>query len=136
MFRHPLVLQLARFAVVGGAVSACFMGLNWLFGRAVNKEAAFFLAYPPSVLLHFCLNKWWTFDCRNGANRRQVGEYIAMVAVAFCIQWGFFMVLGALTRWPGWLMAGLANVAQMALTFIVMKRRIFGTRPFPSPSSP
>jgi hypothetical protein len=61
-----------------------------------------------------------------------VGEYLAMVAVAFVIQWGVFKALSVWTAWPGWLEAGLANAAQMALTFIVMQRRIFGTRPLTS----
>jgi putative flippase GtrA len=126
------MLKLMRFAVVGGAVAGCFMTLNWLFERGVGKQAAFFLAYPPAVLLHFSLNKWWTFGCRSAHTRRQVGEYLAMVAVAFVIQWGVFKVLSVLTAWPGWLEAGLANAAQMALTFIVMQRRIFGTRPLTS----
>jgi putative flippase GtrA len=132
MLSRELIARLGRFAVVGGTVAGSFMALNWLFERMVGKQAAFFLAYPPSVLLHFCLNKWWTFGCRGGDTRRQVGEYLLMVAVAFVIQWGVFKALSALTGWPGWLEAGLANVAQMALTFVVMQRRIFGTRPVPS----
>ena len=133
---RDLLARLARFAVVGGTVAASFMALNWLFERLVGKQAAFFLAYPPSVLLHFCLNKWWTFGCRGGDTRRQIGEYLVMVAVAFVIQWGVFKVLSTLTTWPGPLEAGLANVAQMALTFVVMQRRIFGARPLPSITPP
>lgn len=136
MLTRDLFVRLSRFAVVGGAVAVSFMALNWVFERGVGKQVAFFLAYPPSVLLHFCLNKWWTFGCRRSDTRRQVGEYLVMVAVAFVIQWGVFKALSVLTAWPGWLEAGLANVAQMALTFMVMQRRIFGARPVSSPSSP
>jgi putative flippase GtrA len=136
MLTRELVVRLGRFAVVGGAVAASFMALNWLFERVAGKQVAFFLAYPPSVLLHFCLNKWWTFGCQRADTRRQVGEYLAMVAVAFVIQWGVFKALSVLTAWPGWLEAGLANMAQMALTFVVMQRRIFGVRPLSSHPSP
>jgi putative flippase GtrA len=136
MLSRDLFVRLGRFAVVGGAVAASFMALNWLFEREVGKQTAFFLAYPPSVLLHFCLNKWWTFGCRRANTPRQIGEYLAMVGVAFVIQWGVFKTLSVTTSWPGWLEAGLANVAQMALTFLVMQRRIFAPRTASTPSSP
>lgn len=128
MLRPELVFKLLRFAAVGLAVMVFFMGLNWLFGRVVSEQAAFLCAYPPSVALHFCLNKWWTFDDRRAATKGQVGEYLGMVAVTFLIQLGVFTALRRWTSLPGWLAAGVANVAQMAVSFGLMQVRIFSAK--------
>jgi putative flippase GtrA len=120
--------KLLRFAAVGVVVAAVFMGLNWVLGPAVGKQAAFLLSYPPALAVHFCLNKWWTFSSREAVTGRQVGEYLAMVAVTFLLQWAVFTALSRWTRLPAWLEAGLANVAQTAISFLFMQARIFGNR--------
>lgn len=119
------ISQVFRFAVVGGAVMVFFMGLNWLFGRWMGRQAAFLLAYPPSLAMHFSLNKWWTFGCQRSDMGRQVSEYLVMVVVTFILQWGVFTALGAWTPLAGWVCAGAANAAQMAVTFFMMRQRVF-----------
>ena len=126
MLPRALVQKLLRFGVVGILVAAVFMGLNWLFGHAMGKQAAFLLSYPPALAVHFFLNKVWTFEHRQAATRRQVGENLGMVAITFVIQWAVFSALGLWTRLPSWLEAGLANVAQTAVSFVLMQARIFG----------
>jgi len=123
-----LVARLLRFAAVGVIVAGTFMGLNWLLGRGMGRQAAFLLSYPPALALHFCLNKWWTFDSQRTDTTRQVGEYLGMVAVTFLLQWAVFTALARWTQLPAWLEAGLANVAQMGVTFLFMQIRIFGAR--------
>ena len=54
--------KLLRFAAVGLIVMAVFMALNAMFGFLMDQQAAFFCAYPPALLLHFSLNKYWTFE--------------------------------------------------------------------------
>ena len=125
---RAMIPRLIRFGVVGLIVAGVFMGLNWLFGHAVGKQVAFLLSYPPALAVHFFLNKAWTFEHRHAATRRQVGEYLAMVAITFLIQWAVFSALSLWTRLPSWLEAGLANVAQIAVTFGFMQVRIFGAR--------
>lgn len=125
MFKPELILRVLRFAAVGVVVMAFFMGMNWLFGRVVHAQVAFLLAYPPAVMLHFCLSKWWTFGDRSTVSRRQVSEYILMVLVTFGLQWVVFTTVMMATRAPGWLAAGVANAVQMIVTFLVMQRRIF-----------
>ena len=117
--------QLIRFVMVGGGVMALFMGLNALLGLWFSSQVAFLLAYPPALGVHFSLNKWWTFGCHRQDTSRQLGEYLVMVAVTFVVQWAVFSALTWLTSWPGWLAAGIANVAQMAISFLGMQRRIF-----------
>lgn len=102
-----------------------FMALNWVFGRWVSAEAAFLLAYPPALILHYLLNKWWTFGCRRTDTVRQVSEYLLMVAVTFVVQYFFFWLTHRVLGVPGWMAAGVANAAQMIITFIVMQRRVF-----------
>jgi putative flippase GtrA len=127
MSSRALLTKLLRFAVVGLLVAAVFMGLNRLLGPAVGKQGAFLLSYPPALAVHFWLNRWWTFTSRTAVTGRQVGEYLGMVAITFVLQWGVFNALSRWTQLPGWLEAGLANVAQTAISFVFMQLRIFGT---------
>ncbi len=131
MVKSGSLPQLARFAIVGLGVMGAFMAQNWAWGHWVGKQAAFILSYPPALALHFCLNKYWTFASPGAARPagRQIGEYLAMVGVTFLVQWGVFSVLAGLTPLPGWIDAGAANAAQMAITFFFMQRRIFAAAP-------
>ncbi len=123
--KPELVRRLVRFAVVGLTVMVFFMGLNWVFGRWMGATAAFLAAYPPALALHFGLNKWWTFGCERTDTARQVWEYLGMVAVTFVAQYVFFWLAHHMGGLAGWLSAGVANAAQMALSFLIMQRRVF-----------
>jgi putative flippase GtrA len=130
--KPELVRRVVRFAVVGATVMVVFTGLNWGLGRWCGATVAFLLAYPPAVALHFALNKWWTFGCERSDLGRQVGEYLLMVAVTFVVQFGLFRVAHDVLGWPGWLAAGGANAGQMALSFLIMQRRVFAAPSAPS----
>jgi putative flippase GtrA len=123
--------RIVRFAVVGLTVAGVFMGLNWLFGHWMGKGASYLLAYPPAILLHYLLNKHWTFGCARTDSARQVSEYLVMVLVTFAIQSAVFKWLTATTSLPGWVDAGVSNGAQMVITFLAMQFRVF--KPAPAP---
>ena len=125
MFKPELIRRVVRFGLVGIAVMLFFTGLNWWLAPHVGADAAFLIAYPPALTLHFCLNKWWTFGEKAPAARRQVGEYLLMALVTFLTQGAVFKALLYFTSFPSWFDAAVANVAQMAITFVVMQRRIF-----------
>lgn len=125
MFKPELIRRVLRFATVGGLVTGVFMGLNWLLAPRLGADRAYFAAYPVAVGLHFCLNKWWTFGNQGAPRRRQISEYLVMTLVAFLIQTAVFKALMYFTPVPSWLASGMATVAQMALSFVVMHRRIF-----------
>lgn len=125
MFKQELVRRVARFAVVGGAVTLVFMGLNWLFGHRLTADFAYLAAYPLAVGLHFCLSKWWTFGDRNAVRKRQVSEYLGMMLIAFLVQTAVFKLLTHFTSLAPWIASGVATIAQMAFSFLVMHRRIF-----------
>ena len=125
MVKPEIFWKLARFGAVGIGVMVVFMALNGVLGFWLREQVAFLCAYPPAVALHFFLNKRWTFADQRTASARQVSEYAVMVGVTFVIQWGVFTALRAWTTWPGWLAAGAANVAQMAVSFLMMQVRVF-----------
>ena len=131
MLNRALLTKLLRFGVVGIIVMVAFMGMNAGFSRflGLGKMAAFFAAYPPALCLHFLLNKRWTFESKAAASRKQVGEYLVMVGTTLVIQWVVFAAVTA--HWPllpGWVGAGAANAAQMAVSFLVMQRRVFAAQ--------
>jgi len=125
MLKPESIHRVFRFGLVGLIVMLVFTGLNWLLAPSLGPNGAFFTAYPVAVALHFCLNKWWTFRCERTDSGRQVGEYLVMVLVTFLIQVAVFKTLLRFTALPSWCAAGMANAAQMAITFVVMQRRIF-----------
>ena len=130
MFKQELILRLLRFGLVGGGVTLVFMGLNWLFAPKLGADMAYLAAYPLAVGLHFCLNKWWTFGDQSAVKKRQAAEYLLMMLVAFLIQTAVFKALIHYTTIAPWLASGVATVAQMSLSFLVMQRRVFApTRP-------
>jgi len=124
--RAELMWRIGRFGVVGLVVMGVFMGLNALLGRWMGAQAAFLISYLPAVGLHFCLNKWWTFGCRRTDAGRQVAEYLGMVGVTFVVQWAVFTLVHGYFEVRPWLAAGVANAAQMGLSFFLMQIRIFG----------
>lgn len=129
MFKPELIRRVLRFGLVGAFVMGVFMGLNWLLEPRLGRDGAFLAAYIPAVGLHFCLNKWWTFGCERTDSARQAGEYLLMVLVTFLIQAAVFKTITHFTLLPSWLAAGVANAAQMIVTFLVMQRRVFAAGP-------
>lgn len=121
-------MRLARFGVVGATVMLVFMALNGLFGRWVGAQVAFLSAYPPAVLVHFCLNKWWTFEDRRKVDARQVREYVVASVITFAIQWPVFTLAHTVLGAPGWLAAGIANGTQMVVSFVLLQMRVFAAR--------
>lgn len=117
-----------RFGAVGGTVMCCFLGLNWLLAHWVSDTAAFLLAYPPAVGLHFLLNKFWTFGCERTDAVRQVTEYLVVVGVTFVIQYGAFHAAYAWWHWPHLVAAALANATQMLVGFSLMQTHVFAPR--------
>jgi putative flippase GtrA len=130
MFKPEFILKILRFGIVGTVVTGIFMGLNWWFGFHLNADLAYIAAYPLAVGVHFCLNKWWTFCDRGAVRARQLSEYFWLMLVAFLIQTAVFKAVTYFTTVAPWVASGVATVAQMALSFLVMQRRIFaGARP-------
>ncbi len=125
MLQSESIRRLVRFGLVGVIVMFCFMLLNWLFGRIWSPQAAFFAAYPPALVLHFLLNKKWTFRDRRATSGRHVAEYLYTVVVTFLIQWPVFVLCLHVLGWKAWFAAGVANIAQMTASFLFLQLRVF-----------
>jgi putative flippase GtrA len=121
--------RVVRFGCVGIIVTLFFMGLNKALSLAfgLGAQAAFLASYPPALALHFGLNKWWTFGDRSTTTARHVGDYLFSVVATFFIQWPAFTLLHAGLHLRGWLAAGGANALQMAVSYLLMKKRVFRT---------
>lgn len=119
--------KLIRFAAVGLIVMAVFMALNGMFGAIMGEQVAFFCAYPPALLLHFSLNKYWTFAKGDKISVNQLYAYLVTVVITLIIQWLVFTLVRRWAPWPAWFAAGLANLAQMAISFIMMKFQVFNS---------
>jgi putative flippase GtrA len=119
--------RVVRFACVGVIVALWFAALNAIFGRAfgLGPQASFFIAYPPALALHFLLNKLWTFGDRTSTTHHQVGEYLFSALVTFLVQWPAFLVFQKAFGLPGWISAGGANLAQMSVSFLLLRWRVF-----------
>lgn len=108
-------------------VTLFFMGLNkalsLFFG--LGPQTAFLASYPPALALHFGLNKWWTFGDRRTTTARHVGDYLFSVVATFLIQWPAFTLLQEGFHLRGWIAAGGANALQMAVSYILLKKRVF-----------
>lgn len=102
-----------------------FMAANWLLGRVLTAQAAFLAAYPPALLLHYLLNKRWTFADPEPTDGRKVADYLHAVVATFLIQWPVFTVGQFVAGWPPWLAAGAANLAQMVASFLLLQWRVF-----------
>jgi putative flippase GtrA len=134
--RKLLSERVVRFGCVGVIVALWFAALNALFGRAfgLGPQASFFIAYPPALALHFLLNKLWTFGDRTSTTHHQVGEYLFSAIVTFLVQWPAFLIFQKVFGLPGWLSAGGANLAQMSVSFLLLRWRVFnGVAPVDGP---
>lgn len=119
------LLKVVRFGIVGAIVTLFFMGLNWWFAPRLGADLGYLAAYPLAVGLHYCLNKFWTFRAPGPVRSRQVSEYVLMMVVAFLLQTAVFKALTHFTAMKPWFASGIAAVAQMGFSFLMMSRRIF-----------
>jgi putative flippase GtrA len=119
------LLRLLRFGTVGVTVMIFFMALNWALGRGLGPQLAFLAAYPPALLLHYLLNKRWTFADGTPTDARKVADYLHTVVVTFLIQWPVFTLAQAGLGLPAWAAAGLANLMQMIASFLLLQWRVF-----------
>lgn len=124
-FSSDTYSRLVRFGAVGLLVMVFFMAANGLLGRWLGGQGAFLAAYPLALLLHYHLNKWWSFADPTPTDARKVGDYLHTVVVTFLVQWPIFTFLGGVLGWPGWLAAGCANLAQMGVSFVMLQWRVF-----------
>ncbi len=125
---RELFWKLVRFGIVGVIVMGCFMGLNALFARGfgLGPYPSFLLAYPLALLVHYFLNRRWTFRTRHKATPKEIRDYVIMVIITWVIQTAAFAFFTArFPTLPNWLAAGCASATQMVFSFLIMQLRVF-----------
>ncbi len=129
MLKQELFLKLLRFGIVGVIVMLIFMGLTQLFANWWGEQKGFWAAYPIALAVHYSLNRWWAFGSTRTDSRKQLLEYVVMVAVTALINWTVYTALLKWTTITPALAAGAANIAQMGISFLAMDRRVFTKAP-------
>jgi len=125
MPKQELILKTLRFGLVGGLSAATFVGLTSVFAHWWGKQAGFLAAYPVALLVHFLLNKWWTFASHEPVSARQVRGYVLLALLNFAIQWLVYTVVVTVTRLPVSVATVLTIGSQMTVSFFGMERLIF-----------
>jgi putative flippase GtrA len=77
-------LQLVRFAVVGGVgfVINILVYAAFVHGAGFDYHVASVLAWLVAVLNNFVLNRYWTFDARDGRAHFQAMRFFVVSLVA------------------------------------------------------
>lgn len=114
-----------RFCVVGGTVAVFNLGLLALCARFFRPNVSFLLAYLPSILLHFGLNKWWTFRCERSDMRRQLVQYLVVVGLNFAINFTLYNVALHWLSSNALLANLLALPASMFVGYVLFSRHVF-----------
>jgi putative flippase GtrA len=84
------VIRLLKFGFVGGTVTIVNLGILALTSHFLDPYTAFLVAYVPSVILHFTLNKQWVFRCGRQDLMRQILQYSAVAAMNFAINFALY----------------------------------------------
>jgi putative flippase GtrA len=87
---------------------------------------AFSLAWMAGVIAHFLLNKYWTFRCGRRDVFKQLGQYLAVVAVNYVVQLIVFKTV--LGFWPaaGIYVAKAAAIPAATIPgFFLFKKHVF-----------
>lgn len=137
MPKQELILKLARFAVVGVLVAGVHSLLIWYFHSVagLGPRTSFWAGYFPAVATHFCLTKWWTFRCQRRDLIRQLVSYGLAAAVSATVQFAVYhTALELVTPNPN-LAYLVAAAAGMALSFVLMQRKVFNAEPGPPEST-
>ena len=129
MFDRDNTHKILRFCLTGGFVSGVDMTMLWAWSRFAPVLVAATAAYLIAVTVHFCLNKWWVFQQRAGANAFQVLKYALTVGACYvCMLASFSMALRFLTA-NIFIAKLIALPPTTALGFLMMKLFVFRERP-------
>jgi putative flippase GtrA len=120
--------QLARFIFVGVLTFGInFLTFHLFYGLAkLDYRVSVSLAYAVTVVCHFLLNRFFTFDAAEQQLVHNVGKYLAMLglnyAITITMAWFVVEVLG-LSPYLG---VVASTIATACTSFFVMKYFVFG----------
>lgn len=85
--------RFGKFLVVGVVSALLDIGFLWIALGFLPSQGAFSVGYVIGIAAHFCLNKWWTFQCRRSDIHVQLIQYAAVTAVNYVVQFSVFSLV-------------------------------------------
>ena len=122
-------LQLVRFALVGGVgfVINLLVYTAFVHGAGVDYHVASVLAWLVAVLNNFVLNRYWTFDARDGRAHFQALRFFVVSLAALGVNQLLLTVFVESAGIDKVLAQALAVVGSMPLNFLGNKLWSFRT---------
>ena len=123
--RRETQVRFLRFLVVGGTaflvqVASMKLLLNWL-----GTNPAFTFSFICSASTHYTLNRFWALPSTRGDAFRQLGEYLATVALSYVINFSLFRlcldVFGLDKLWS----TAVAVLPSTLVVFLILNYRVF-----------
>lgn len=134
MIRHSLRYivdhrhQLAKFVFVGLLTFGINFGMFHLFyGLAkVDYRISVSLAYAITVISHFLLHRFFTFDAAGQELVHNVGKYLAMLGLNYAITITMAWFVVEVLRLSPYFGVVASTAATACTSFFVMKYFVFG----------
>lgn len=116
--------QIAMFLVVGAVCYGVYLVAFKALRTVTPDVVALTIAYVASVLLHFSLNKAFTFRTAPPLHGRMVTRYLAVVAINYVVSTTIGLSLLKYGVVP-FLALGIAIAATTALGFVLIRQWVF-----------
>ena len=119
--------QVAAFLLVGGITAALYYSLIYiLYGLLqVHYLTAVSVAYVPSVIFHFLVNRNVTFGEKHGDPKGQFIKYVFLAALNYVVNFAVVVVSVEYLVLNVYLGAALAIFATVTIGYFGMKRWVF-----------
>jgi putative flippase GtrA len=117
--------RLARFLIVGGTAYVVQWTTMKLFAPWFPENIAFTLSFLCSSATHYTLNRFWALPSARNDSWRQLGEYLATVALSWVINIAMFRIcrdaLGLGKLWA----TAIAVPPSTVVVFLLLNFRVF-----------
>jgi putative flippase GtrA len=119
--------QLARFILVGAITFAInFLTFHLLYGVAkLDYRISVSLAYVITVISHFLLHRFFTFDAAEQQFVHNVGKYAAMLGLNYAITISMAWFVVEVLRLSPYFGVIASTLATASTSFFVMKYFVF-----------
>ena len=121
-------VRFLRFLTVGGTAAIVQFATVWLWSRWFAPTVAFTFSFACSTTMHYLLNRSWALPSWRSDRGRQLGEYLATVALSYLVNLGGFQLfhglMGLDVRWA----TALAIPPSTLFVFLLLNYRVFRAR--------
>jgi len=118
---------LYRFITVGAATFLLNLSLVWLFYGyfLVNYQLAISYAYVLTTLVHFLLNRSFTFGRRQDSISHHSLRYAVMLVFNYCITFGVTTVLVNIFKFNPYFSVVSSTICIALSSFLLMRYFVF-----------